>query len=277
MLIHLTDWLTTATVPFASKITADMDRTLHDHSFFEVFYILDGAVEHTLNGVTTSLCAGDILFLKPEDQHIFLREADNTCNHRDILFRKTFFRSVCNYISPDIYDEFISDTLPKHFHLSAARINQFEEMLERISSIPNTDSSIKMAAIRSFSAEILGILVSAQIEKHTNYPIWFQDLMLRFNDPVMICAGLDEILSNIFYTKEHVCRVFKQTVGMTMTEYLNQRRLELAADRLAYSREQVSAISLSLGFSSVSYFNRIFKEKYGYTPVQFRNKTTKQH
>ncbi len=276
-MIHLTDWLTSTTIPFASKITADTDHYLHDHSFFEIFYMVEGACNHTLNGKTTALCSGDILFLKPEDQHAFLREPGNTCKHRDILFRKSFFRSVCNYISPDIYDEFISDTLPKKFHLSTTKIKEFEEALEKIAAVPATDSSIKMAAIRSFSAEILGILVSAQMERHTNYPQWLQDLMQRFNDPAMICAGLDAILSDIFYTKEHVCRVFKQTTGMTMTEYLNHRRLELAADRLAYSHEQVAAICLSLGFSSVSYFNRIFKEKFGYTPVQFRNKTTAKH
>ncbi len=275
-MIHLDDWLTTPAIPFASKITSETDRILHDHSFFEIFYMLDGSVDHTLNGKTTALFAGDILFLKPEDRHIFLRDANNTCRHRDILLRKSFFRSVCNFISPDLFEDFTSDQLPKKFHLSSARIKQFEETLEKISAVPTTDSAIKMAAIRSFSADILGILVSAQLEQRANYPAWFQELMLRFNDPAMICGGLDMILSDVFYTKEHVCRVFKQTQGMTMTEYLNNRRLELAADRLACSREQVSAISLSLGFSSVSYFNRIFKEKYGYTPVQFRNKTAAQ-
>ncbi len=272
---HLTDWLTTPTIPFASKITSDTDRILHDHSFFEVFYLLDGTIEHTLNGTTSVLHAGDMLFLKPEDQHIFLRTANGISKHRDIIFRKSFFRTVCNYLSPELYDDFIADRVPRFFHLSAAKMKEFEDLLDRINAVPASELSLKVAAIRGVAAQVLGLLVSAQIENCMNYPDWLQELVQRFNDPAMICGGLDAILSDTFYTKEHVCRVFKQAFGVTMTDYLNNRRLELAAEQLAYTGQQVAAISLSLGFSSISYFNKIFKLKYGYTPVQFRKKSSR--
>ncbi len=271
---HLTDWLTTPTVPFASKITSDTDRILHDHSFFEVFYLLDGTIEHTLNGTTSVLHAGDMLFLKPEDQHIFLRTANGVCKHRDIIFRKSFFRTVCNYLSSELYEDFIADRVPKVFHLTTAKMKELEDLLDRINAVPASELSLKVAAIRGVAAQVLGLLVSAQIENCMNYPDWLQELVQRFNDPAMICGGLDAILSDTFYTKEHVCRVFKQAFGVTMTEYLNNRRLELAAEQLAYTGQQVAAISLSLGFSSISYFNKIFKLKYGYTPVQFRKKSS---
>ncbi len=271
---HLTDWLTTPTIPFASKITSDNDRILHDHSFFEVFYLLDGTIEHTLNGVTSLLHAGDMLFLKPEDQHIFLRTANGICRHRDIIFRKSFFRVVCNFLSPELYEDFIADRVPKVFHLSNGKMKEFEDLLDRINAVPAAELSLKLGAIRAISTEILGMLVSAQIESCMNYPEWLQELAQRFNDPAMICGGLDSILADTFYTKEHVCRVFKQAFGVTMTEHLNNRRLEIAADQLAYTQQQVATISLSLGFSSISYFNKIFKLKYGYTPIQFRKKSS---
>ncbi len=273
-MFHLTDWLTTPAIPFASKITSDTDRILHDHSFFEVFYLLDGTIEHTLNGVTAKLHAGDMLFLKPEDQHIFLRTANGICKHRDIIFRKSFFRTVCNYLSPELYEDFMADRVPKIFHLSTAKMNELESLLDRTNAIPLSELSLKTAAIRTVAAQVLGLLVSAQIDSCMNYPSWLQELLQRFNDPAMICGGLELILSDTFYTKEHMCRVFKQVFGVTMTEYLNNRRLEMAAEQLAYTQQQVSAISLGLGFSSVSYFNKIFKLKYGYTPMQFRKKSS---
>ncbi len=273
---HLNDWLTTPGIPFASKITSDTDRILHDHDFFEVFYLLDGTIEHTLNGVTSALHAGDMLFLKPEDQHIFLRTANGICKHRDIIFRKSFFRTVCNFLSAELYDDFMADRVCKSFHLSTSKMNELEDLLDRVNAVPAAELALKTAAIRAVSAQVLGLLVSAQIDSCMNYPEWLQELLQRFSDPVMVCGGLESILSDTFYTKEHVCRVFKQAFGVTMTEYLNNRRLEMAAEQLAYTQQQVASISLSLGFSSVSYFNKIFKQKYGYTPIQFRKKSS-QH
>ena len=70
-LYHLDDWLTTQDFPFFSKITERDDDVLHDHTFFEIFYLLDGSICHELNGEIQYLGVGDMLFLHPSDKHIF--------------------------------------------------------------------------------------------------------------------------------------------------------------------------------------------------------------
>ena len=72
--LHLLDLWTTQQIPFASKITDSTDHFLHDHTFFEVFYIKNGSITHTLNGVTETLTTGDMYFLKPDDRHFFGRK-----------------------------------------------------------------------------------------------------------------------------------------------------------------------------------------------------------
>ncbi len=271
-MIHLTDWLTTSQIPVASKITGTMDRHLHDHSFFEIFYLLDGSIEHEFNGKKTLLRAGDIYFLNPEDSHIFLREKDNIAKHRDIILRKNFFRSVCNYISPDLYADYTENKIKKHFHLSPTKMNEFENAFRNISTLSTTRPDLAMASARATLAELFGLLISHQIEAQLRYPEWFQKLLDQFNNPAKLCEGLDGILSTCFYSKEHICRVFKKLMGVTMTEYLNIKRLEQAANLLIYTQQQVTKISNDLGFSSVSYFNKIFKEKYGCSPTHFNDK-----
>ena len=44
---HLDDWLTTPEMPFYSKLTNGGDDVLHDHTFFEIFYILEGNISHS--------------------------------------------------------------------------------------------------------------------------------------------------------------------------------------------------------------------------------------
>ena len=104
-MVHLHDWLTTEQIPFASKLTNTLDHYVHDHDFFEIFYLIDGSISHCLNGVENTLNAGDVLFLNPEDVHSFLREEGNTCTHRDIVIRKELFVDVCNYVSPSFFNE----------------------------------------------------------------------------------------------------------------------------------------------------------------------------
>jgi AraC-like DNA-binding protein len=62
---------------------------------------------------------------------------------------------------------------------------------------------------------------------------------------------------------------FRETVGASPMEYLSRWRMLLAGDRLAHSREPVSAIALSLGYESESAFSTAFKRVMGCSPRQY--------
>ena len=274
-MVHLNDWLTTPQIPFASKITSTRDHYLHDHNFFEIFYVTEGSIAHSLNGQKTVLQLGDIYFLNPEDQHAFLREKGNTCAHRDIVIRKSFFRTICNFISPDFYTQYTLGEIPKKLHVPASKIKEFEEIFTRLSTSPSTKADFIMSIARITFVHLLGMLVNSSIEQHFHYPVWFQDLLDRFNDSTLLKEGLDAILEDAFYSQEHICRMFRKHLGMTMTEYLNEKRLDHAVNLLIYDSVSISQICNELGFSSISYFNKIFKQKFGITPSTFRKNATK--
>ncbi|PQJ80614.1 helix-turn-helix domain-containing protein [Polaribacter porphyrae] len=63
---------------------------------------------------------------------------------------------------------------------------------------------------------------------------------------------------------------FKFLYNRTVTEYIRHLRLESARDMLKTTDLNISQIVYSIGFSSRSYFSKIFKEKYGLTPNQFK-------
>ena len=271
-MIHLPDIWTTPQIPFASICTNTVDDILHDHPFFEIFYIVDGSLQHALNGVTETLTTGDVYFLNPEDQHLFLREKGNTTTHRDIILRKEFFESVCNFLSPDLYHNFTHNKHKKRITLTIKELNHFEEILKNISTLPLSRTDLILSSARAFSTEILNTLLLSQHLESLSYPTWFQDLLLRLNDPTLIKLGLSEILSPFYYSKEYICRSFKRYMNMTLTDYLNDQRLTLAAHALTYTNHSILTICTDIGFSSVSYFNKIFKAKYACTPLAFRKK-----
>ena len=65
-------------------------------------------------------------------------------------------------------------------------------------------------------------------------------------------------------------KFFKKHQGMTCTEYVNLYRLDMATKLLSTTDNSVTEISFETGFNSVSYFNKLFKEKFKVTPKEFR-------
>ncbi len=61
-------------------------------------------------------------------------------------------------------------------------------------------------------------------------------------------------------------RVFKRETGLRPMDWLNQRRLQLACQQLASTRQTISAISESCGFASPFYFSRVFRKHFGQSP-----------
>ena len=84
---------------------------------------------------------------------------------------------------------------------------------------------------------------------------------------------LDDICHNVNVSKFHLCRSFREHTGMTVMEYILSTRIVLAKNELIKTNEPILRISEKCGFSSASYFCRIFRRKEGCTPLQYR----KQH
>lgn len=80
----------------------------------------------------------------------------------------------------------------------------------------------------------------------------------------------ENIANAVFLNPDYLSRLFKQQTGMTLSEYVLQQRLSLAKSLLTTTSLPIGDISLNLGYSSFSYFTRVFKNATGRTPVEYR-------
>lgn len=88
---------------------------------------------------------------------------------------------------------------------------------------------------------------------------------------------LECVVSATGTNRNKVNEVLKTELGMTFTSYLNKLRLTQAARLLSEKGgATVSEIAYSVGYSNVSYFNKLFKEEYGCTPKSFRSLASQQ-
>lgn len=65
---------------------------------------------------------------------------------------------------------------------------------------------------------------------------------------------------------------FSDYYHTTPGKWLTQKRLEHAKSLLETSRRSVSEVAFNSGFENLSHFSRIFKEKYGTSPLQYQNR-----
>jgi AraC-like DNA-binding protein len=70
-------------------------------------------------------------------------------------------------------------------------------------------------------------------------------------------------------TPNHLCRIFRQELGVSPLEYINSLRLQHARELLTNSSLNVSQIALETGFQDPNYFSRLFKKRIGVSPSQY--------
>lgn len=79
----------------------------------------------------------------------------------------------------------------------------------------------------------------------------------------------NEYLSS--FSKFYFSRLFKQFTNVSFYKYVNQKRIEKAAEMLTEPNTSITNVALSCGFESLSSFIRMFKIVKGCTPTEFRN------
>lgn len=85
---------------------------------------------------------------------------------------------------------------------------------------------------------------------------------------------LETVANAVHYSKYHLHRMFTDTAGMTLHEYIRRRRLTEAAKLLVFSQKSLLEIALAAGYESQQAFTGIFKDMYKRTPLEYRENQT---
>ena len=84
--------------------------------------------------------------------------------------------------------------------------------------------------------------------------------------------SLTELARTFFVSKEYMASSFKSEIGVTINQYIQHFRLQKAAELLEERSFRISDVALRVGFDNYSYFDKLFRKKYGHTPSEYRSK-----
>ncbi|MDF2668952.1 MAG: two component transcriptional regulator, AraC family, partial [Paenibacillus sp.] len=115
--------------------------------------------------------------------------------------------------------------------------------------------------------------ISGQIDlsRNTKENFWIGEIVTfiqaNYADPNLSVAMISD---GINLSPNHIGRLFKIITGVSPIDYINEYRVERAKRLLIDSNLKIFEISESVGFQTTHYFNKLFKNKAGVTPGDYR-------
>lgn len=240
----------------------------HWHPETELICVEQGKLTLTTDGNVTELEEGRYAWVPAGTVHSGTPE---NCRYRCVVFDgqmalnllqgktkskgeqvlKTFF---CGEITPQIETLFRALILHREGYQADALSALFGFLGERIRTLPvqNAPQAPLRSRLIPFEQAVL------YIREHFQEPVSLQELSRA--------AGLSE---------KYFGEYFKNVTGVPPVRYLNEYRLERAAELLHHKDRTVTEIAFECGFNDLSYFIKSFRKQYGFSPSAYRSQSEK--
>ena len=83
--------------------------------------------------------------------------------------------------------------------------------------------------------------------------------------------SVEKLAAMVYLSPNYLTRCFKREYKKTVSEYIIDLRLSLAAEMLVKKDLSVAIVAAKVGYPSYTYFTKIFKKRYGMSPVKYRS------
>ena len=112
-------------------------------------------------------------------------------------------------------------------------------------------------------------------ELSTASPVNANEIVSYIDDNFKERITLDELAFLFRTNRSTLCKVFKNSTGKTISEYVGNKKLQVAKNKIETTDKTLTEIAENLNFESIHYFTRFFKKHLGITPSEYRNQCKK--
>lgn len=261
---------------FLTQIITDRGN-LHHHEFFEFSYVIHGKVKHRTLDNDVYLTNNTLVIVRPTDVHAFDEEGDSRNCHRDILVTPSFFKSVCDFISPTIYAKILAAPSVILCNLQQSAFDLLEDRLTYYSSAEKHNPELaKSIAFSALAIIINTFLTNESSEQITDSDIYLQ-ILQTMSLPHVLQNGIPALLETLNYSHGHLCRIVKTCSGKTLLSVLTEKRMEFAANLLKSTDDKLTEVAAAVGYDSLSHFISVFKKEIGVSPIRYKKNSTFDH
>lgn len=252
---------------------------LHWHAELEIVVIKKGTGLISVDFEKRTVSSGDIVFIRPGQLHSIEQNGARKMEYENIILKPELLISgeadLCarQFITPLMKGElrcvtFLTPAVPGYPEIS--------DCISRIDHLCEKRPDGYQLAVKGFLFQLVFLLLSHRQKKSTSPALQTKSLekiktILKYvEEHYADHITIDDMAAITFYSKSHFMKFFKAHMGTGFIEYLNDYRLTIAERLLRTSDATVLEIAEKSGFDNLSYFNRMFKRKYGQSPGKQR-------
>lgn len=122
--------------------------------------------------------------------------------------------------------------------------------------------------LKEYAMDILDRVLNLLLAEEASKDYLLQDIKDFIQEHLHEDISLQDVADKMFFSTVYFSRFFKRQTGETFSNYLLRSRMEYAV-KLLQKNKKVTEISEACGYHDPSYFSRIFKEYYKYTPKDY--------
>ena len=241
---------------------------LHRHNFYEFFIITEGSASHEINGVTSSVKKGTLYFIKPDDCHKITAEVEQGCIHMNISIREEKLEKICDAL--EISLEALCKAKNRSVQLSVDELRFFKNRAKRMNMLEHNGIECDFFFTAELVMEAVSILLSSEAEADMKCPQWFTAILEKIHSPSFYACTAADVYRLGNFSPPVMIEYFRKYTVKTVLEYMRELKMAVACEYLKTTEMPVVELSNMLGYTSLSHFNRIFKEYTGQTPAAYR-------
>lgn len=253
----------------------------HRHNYVELVYMCSGSTTHIINDTERIvLSEGDLLFLSQTATQEILPAGKDDIAVNFIILPEFFDRTLSMMERDNVLRHFVISTLSSgnpqipYLHFQAKNILPIQNLMENMlwtlmDKRPgtNTITQITMGLI------FMNLSVFADSMLRSSAESYEQDLIfriLKYIETHYKNGTLADISSELKLPPYHVSRLLKKYTSHTFKELLQQQKLQQAVYLLTHTTLSTDGIMEAIGYNNSSFFYRIFRERYGCSPGEYR-------
>ena len=254
---------------------------VHWHEEMEVISIKKGSGVVTVDMVPHEVQEGEAMVVFPGQLHGISQVRQETVEYENIIFRPSMLMTpdadVCTaeFLEPLAEGRVKS---PVHIKNGMAEYGRLSECIRRLDLLCRDKTYGYQLGVKGELFSMLSLLAGDCVRvsgERTSKSREKMKLILKY---IEVHYGeritVEDGAALCYYSNSHFMKYFKQYMGVTFTQYLNDFRLEKAAGLLSTTALPVTDVAQQCGFDNISYFNRLFRKKYRGTPGEYRKENT---
>lgn len=244
-------------------------RQLHNHNFFELFWIQHGRARHHVNDAKQKLSEGDLLFIRPHDRHAVQGRGEET-HLVNIIFPAEIIDDIEQRFGLGDRLFWSRAELPEPVRRDSRQLADLSHRALQLEAGPRT----RLAA-EAFLLPLLAELSGDTTELPEQVPPWLLSACSAAQSPQVFRDGAAGLVRASGRGHAHVSRSVQRFLGETPSDYVNRIRMAHAARALTGTSDGLAEIAADCGVPNLSHFHRLFRGSHGMTPKQFRTRYQK--